>query len=399
LVDYDGLISNITPLKQLEAQLRQAQKMEAVGQLAGGIAHDFNNILTAIIGYGNLLRMKLARDSALRTYVEQILASSERAANLTHSLLAFSRKQIIDLKPIDINAVITRVERLLQRLIGEDIEFRTVLCPGSLPVLADSVQMEQVLMNLVTNARDAMPGGGMLLIETAVFEMGEEFQRTHAYGKPGSYALVAVSDTGMGMDERTRAKIFDPFFTTKDVGKGTGLGLAMVYGIVKQHSGYINVYSEPGKGTSFKLYFPLTGSLNRPVPVEIPSVSHQGTETVLLAEDDAEVRKLTRTVLQDFGYRVIDAVDGEDAVLKFKADPAAVDLLVFDIIMPKQNGKEAYMEIRDLRPGIKALFMSGYTADVAHKKGILETGLDFVLKPISPTDFLKKVREVLDRKA
>jgi signal transduction histidine kinase/CheY-like chemotaxis protein len=398
LVDYDGLISNITPLKQLEAQLRQAQKMEAVGQLAGGIAHDFNNILTAIIGYGNLLRMKLPQDGPLCTYVEQILVSSERAANLTHSLLAFSRKQIIDLKAIDINAVIIRVERLLQRLIGEDIEFKTVLASGSLPVLADSVQMEQVLMNLATNARDAMPNGGLLLIETSLFEMGEEFQRTHAYGKPGSYALVSITDTGIGMDERTRGKIFDPFFTTKDVGKGTGLGLAMVYGIVKQHSGYINVYSEPGKGTSFKIYLPLTVSLKRALPVEIPSIAHQGTETVLLAEDDAEVRKLTRTVLQDFGYQVIEAVDGEEAVLKFKLNPGAVDLLVFDIIMPRKNGKEAYVEIRDVRPGIKALFMSGYTADVAHKKGILETGLDFVLKPISPTDFLKKVREVLDRR-
>ena len=341
--------------------------------------------------------MKLPVDGPLRTYVEQILASSERAANLTQSLLAFSRKQVIDLKPIDLNAVIARVERLLQRLIGEDIEFRTNLAPGCLSVLADSVQIEQVLMNLVTNARDAMPNGGMLLIETSPFEMDEEFPRTHAYGKPGHYALITVTDTGVGMDEKTRVKIFDPFFTTKEVGKGTGLGLAMVYGIVKQHSGYINVYSEPGKGTSFKVYLPLTASPDRSPAAAMPDISDHGTETVLLAEDDREVRNLTRTVLEDFGYRVIEAVDGEEAVAKFLAHPGAVDLLVLDIMMPRKNGKEAYLEIKKARPGIKALFMSGYTADMIHKKGILEAGLDFALKPISPTDFLKKVREVLER--
>ncbi|OGW41905.1 MAG: hypothetical protein A2010_07315, partial [Nitrospirae bacterium GWD2_57_9] len=398
LIDYDGLISNITALKQLEAQLRQAQKMEAVGQLAGGIAHDFNNILTAIIGYGNLLLMKMPEPGPLRSYVQQVLASAERAANLTQSLLTFSRTQIIDLKALDVNAVIARVERLLHRLIGEDIEFTTILHEAELPVLADSVQIEQVLMNLVTNARDAMPSGGKLSIETSVFEMGDEFQRTHAYGKAGTYALVMVSDTGTGMDEKTRIKIFEPFFTTKEVGKGTGLGLAMVYGIVKQHSGYINVYSEPGQGTTFKLYLPLTaGPDRRRSPSEFSADSQQGTETVLLAEDDEEVRRLTKTVLQDFGYSVIEAADGEEAVRKFLENREKVDLLVLDIIMPRKNGRETYLEIKAARPGIKALFTSGYTADVIHKKGILETGLDFVLKPISPTDFLNKVREVLDK--
>ena len=342
--------------------------------------------------------MKMPEPGPLRSYVQQVLASAERAANLTQSLLTFSRTQIIDLKALDVNAVIARVERLLHRLIGEDIEFTTILHEAELPVLADSVQIEQVLMNLVTNARDAMPMGGKLSIETSVFEMGDEFQRTHAYGKAGTYALVMVSDTGTGMEEKTRIKIFEPFFTTKEVGKGTGLGLAMVYGIVKQHSGYINVYSEPGQGTTFKLYLPLTaGPDRRRSPSEFSADSQQGTETVLLAEDDEEVRRLTKTVLQDFGYSVIEAADGEEAVRKFLENREKVDLLVLDIIMPRKNGRETYLEIKAARPGIKALFTSGYTADVIHKKGILETGLDFVLKPISPTDFLNKVREVLDK--
>jgi PAS domain S-box-containing protein len=399
LIDYDGLISNITPLKQLEAELRQAQKMEAVGQLAGGIAHDFNNILTAIIGYGNLLRMKMTGNGALHPYIEQILASAERAANLTHGLLAFSRKQIIDLKSVDLNEIIRRVERLLLRLIGEDIEFSTKLHEGDLPVLADGVQIEQVLMNLVTNARDAMPNGGALTLETAIFEMEEDFLRAHAYGKTGTYALVMISDTGIGMDEKTRVKIFEPFFTTKEVGKGTGLGLAMVYGIVKQHTGYINVYSEPGQGTTFKLYLPLTTRPDRnSTASHFPSSSDQGTETVLLAEDDEEVRTLTKTVLEDFGYKVIEAADGAEAVRKFMDNREKINLLVLDIVMPKKNGKEAYQEIKKARPDIKALFTSGYTADIVHKKGILETGLEFVLKPISPTEFLRKVRGVLDKK-
>jgi PAS domain S-box-containing protein len=399
LIDYDGLITDITQLKQLEAQLRQAQKMEAVGQLAGGIAHDFNNILTAIVGYGNLLLLKLSKPDPLRSYAEQILASAERAAHLTRSLLAFSRTQIIDLKSVDLNSIIKRVERLLKRLIGEDIVFKTTLTAETLPVLADSVQIEQVLMNLATNARDAMPDGGILLLETNMLEVDEEFQKRHGYGKPGRYAVIVVTDTGSGMGEKTIGKLFEPFFTTKEVGKGTGLGLAMVYGIVKQHAGYINVYSEKGKGTAFKIYLPLLQS-EKPAEMEekVPAPSPHGLETVLLAEDDEEVRKLTKTVLEDFGYRVIEAENGEQAVRKFIANKDAVDLLVFDIIMPGKNGKEAYREIRKIRPDIRALFMSGYTSDYIVSRGILETGLDLVLKPISPTDFLKKVREALDGK-
>jgi PAS domain S-box-containing protein len=394
---YDGLITDITQIRLLENQLRQAQKMEAVGQLAGGVAHDFNNILTAIIGYANLLLMKMPGADAGRTYVEHILSSSERAAHLTHSLLAFSRKQIIDLRQVKVNDVIRRVERLLVRVIGEDIEFKTRLCDLDPAVLADSIQIEQVLMNLATNARDAMPNGGTMLVETDLYEVGEEFVRAHSYGRPGRYVVISVADSGTGMDEKVRNRIFEPFYTTKEVGKGTGLGLAMVYGIIKQHNGYIDVYSEPGRGTIFKIYLPVIALAATVQDEEKGGDIRRGTETVLLAEDDGTVRALSRRMLEDFGYRVIEAVDGEDAVRKFTENRDSVDLLVLDIIMPRKNGKEAYREINNIRPGIKALFTSGYTADIVNKKGIVETGQAFLAKPSTPAVFLNKVREVLDK--
>jgi len=407
LIAYDSMVTDITSLKLLENQLRQAQKMEAVGQLAGGVAHDFNNILTAIIGYGNLLKMKLHEKDPLRHNVEQILYSADRAANLTSNLLAYSRKQLINPKPVDVNEIIRRVERLLRQVIGEDIDFRTVLKPSSplpdaggimadLTVMADMNQMEQVFMNLCTNARDAMPQGGVLTIETDRVNLGSDFIETHSYGNIGSYALIAITDTGVGMDEKIKERIFEPFFTTKEVGKGTGLGLAMVYGIIKQHSGYINVYSEPGKGTTFRIYLPLISSnVEAPeaVTVEAPV---RGTETVLLAEDDKSVRQLTKSILEDFGYTVIAAENGEDAVQMFLEHRDTVKLLVLDIIMPKKNGKEVYEEIRKRHPGIKVLFTSGYTAEIIHRQGILENNVNFISKPILPSAFLKKVREALE---
>ena len=294
LIAYDGLITDITRLKVLENQLRQAQKMEAVGQLAGGIAHDFNNILTAIIGYSHLLLLKMDKGSQGRQFAEQIITSSERAAHLTRSLLAFSRNHVMDVKAIDLNVIIKRSEQLLGRVIGEDIEFRIERSGNELSVLADVVQIEQVLMNLAANARDAMTDAGILLIETEEVTLGEDFIRANSYGRPGKYACLSVTDTGIGMDEDTRLRIFEPFFTTKEVGKGTGLGLSMVYGIIKQHDGYINVFSEPGKGTTFKIYFPLIAA----VAVETGAPAHteisRGTETVLIAEDDKPVRDLTR---------------------------------------------------------------------------------------------------------
>jgi signal transduction histidine kinase len=397
LIAYDGLISDITQLKALENQLRQAQKMEAVGQLAGGIAHDFNNILTAIIGYSHLLMMKMDKGSQGRQFAEQIITSSERAAHLTRSLLAFSRNQVMDVKAIDLNAIIERSEQLLGRVIGEDIEFRVKRSENELSILADVVQIEQVLMNLGANARDAMPNGGILLIETEEVTLGEDFIRANSYGKPGTYACLSVTDTGIGMDENTKLRIFEPFFTTKEVGKGTGLGLSMVYGIIKQHDGYINVFSEQGKGTTFRIYFPLITAVAVETGVPVHTEITGGTETVLIAEDDKTVRDLTRYILEGSGYRVVEAADGEEAVQKFRNAMNGIDLLVFDIIMPKKNGKEAYLEIKKICPDIKALFMSGYTADTVYRKGILEAGLDFVMKPISPSNFLNKVRKILDR--
>jgi len=300
IVAYRGILRDVTEQKLLEQQLLQAQKMEAIGQLSGGIAHDFNNILQAIIGYGSLLQMKMSKDDPLLHNVNQILASSERAAKLVQRLLAFSRKQIIDLKPVHLNEIVKKVEKLLLSIIGEDIDFQTILTDEDLTIMVDSGQIEQVLMNLATNARDAIPEGGLLTIETDLVEMDNEYLKTHGYGKPGTYALVTVTDTGIGIDEKTREKVFEPFFTTKEVGKGTGLGLSMAYGIVKQHNGYINVYSELGKGTTFKIYLPvIKAEVEKVKPVEDASAK-RGTEVVLVAEDEADVRKLTKTVLEEF---------------------------------------------------------------------------------------------------
>ena len=342
IVGILGIARDITEHKKLKEQLLHAQKMEAIGQLAGGVAHDFNNILTAIVGYSSLLQMKMSKDDTLRHNVDQILASTERAANLVRSLLAFSRKHIIDLKPVKLNETIKRVEKLLSRVISEDIEFKTILTDEDLTIMADSGQIEQVLMNLATNARDAMPDGGLITIETKLVELGEEYIETHGYGKPGMYALISVTDTGEGMDENIREKIFEPFFTTKEVGKGTGPGLSMAYGIIKQHNGYINVYSEFGKGTTFKIYLPLTtAEVEERKPTE-PTITISGTETILLAEDDADVRTFTKSVLEEFGYTVIEAGNGEDAVKRFIENKDKVQLLLLDVIMPKKNGKEVY---------------------------------------------------------
>ena len=355
-----GMVVDITEQKRLEDQLRQAQKMEAVGQLTGGIAHDFNNILTAIMGYAGLMQMKMKEDDPFRVNIDQILASSERAAHLTQGLLAFSRKQVLNPKPVDINNIINTMVKLLKRVIGEDIELEMDLLQKPLTIMADSVQIEQALMNLAMNARDAMPKGGQLTIETKKIELDEEFIKAHGYGAPGTYALMSISDNGVGMDEKTREKIFEPFFTTKEAGKGTGLGLSMVYGIVKQHNGYINVYSEPGKGTTFRIYLPLieAGQLSEEKPEE-HRLPVGGNETILLAEDDEAVRRFTVSVLHEFGYKVIEAVDGEEAITKFMENKDGIRLLILDVIMPRKSGKDAYDEIKAINPGIKVLLQAG----------------------------------------
>jgi PAS domain S-box-containing protein len=399
-----GIFRDITERKRaeqekrkIEEQLYQSQKIEAVGQLAGGIAHDFNNILTAMIGYGHLLKIKLKEEDPLRNFVDQILSLSDKAANLTKSLLAFSRKQIIDPRPVDLNEIIKRTDHLLSRIIGEDIQLRTALSERDLIVMADPGQIEHVLMNLATNARDAMPKGGLLNIGTETINLGHEFIKEHGFGKEGEYAHISVTDTGVGMDRKTREKIFEPFFTTKEIGKGTGLGLAMAYGIIKQHEGYINVYSEPGKGTTFRIYLPLIQAQVEEIKPEAIQTIEKGTETVLLAEDGTEVREITKRLLEDNGYNVITAADGQEAINEFMVHKNEIQLVLLDVIMPNKNGKEVYDEIKQIKPDIKVLFMSGYPADVIHLHGILEKGFAYIEKPCSPAKLLRKAREVLGK--
>ena len=395
LISCDGIVTDITEQKTLESQLLQAQKMEAIGQLAGGIAHDFNNILTAIIGFSTILEMHMDKDDPKRVNVDHVLAAAGRAADLTRSLLAFSRKQVINPQPVDLNQTIKKVEKFLRRIIGEDIDLRTSICQDPLTVNADSGQIEQVLMNLSTNARDAMPKGGLLLLETGTAEMDAEFVKAHGYGESGCYAVISFSDSGEGMDETTCKKVFEPFFTTKEVGKGTGLGLSIVYGIIKQHNGFINVYSEPGKGTTFKIYIPLIPSKVAKIETSKEEILEGGTETILVADDDAALRELAEKFLGMFGYTIITAVDGNEALAVFKENKDRIDLVILDIIMPNMNGKNAFAEMRKINPAVKAIFISGYTSDIIHKRGMLDQDLDFVTKPLNPKNLLIKVREVL----
>ncbi len=389
-------ILDVTDLKRLEAQLLQSQKMEAIGQLAGGVAHDFNNILTAIIGYASLLKMTVAQNDPACAYVDPILASAEKATNLTQGLLAFSRKQVIAPKLIDLNEAVRKVEHLLVRLMGEDIELKTSLMVEPVTVFADLGQIEQILINLATNARDAMPDGGLFSIKTDTVTLNEEDAKSGTVKKAGRYGCISVSDTGAGMSRETVNRIFEPFFTTKEIGKGTGLGLSIVYGIIKQHNGHINVYSEIGFGTTFTLYFPLVQPETKEEKKDEPVKPKGGTETILLAEDDDLTRDLTRTVLQKFGYTVIEAMDGEDAVARFKENIDRISLIILDVIMPKKNGKAVCEEVMQIKPDTKVLFVSGYTADIIHKKGIFEDNINFVSKPIIPDDLARKVRELLD---
>jgi signal transduction histidine kinase len=382
--------------RNLEAQLNHAQKMEAIGQLAGGVAHDFNNILTTIIGYGHILLMKMDDSDPLKLLVNQIMGSSERAASLTQSLLTFGRKQVIKPEMVDMNRIILRLESLLQRLISEDIDFRTELTPSKLPVMADVGQLEQVLMNLAANARDAMPEGGTLTITTGTARLGREFIEGHGYGRVGKYARISVSDTGTGIDQKTMQRIFEPFFTTKEVGKGTGLGLAIAYGAVKQQNGYITVQSEMGKGTTFDIYLPIVTARREARKQDPLCIINDGTETILIAEDDQNVRRLNKALLEQYGYRVLEAEDGKDALDKFKRNKKTVNLLILDVVMPRMNGKEVFDEVKRLSPGMKVLFTSGYTADIISRKGIIQREFNFIPKPLAPGEFLKKVREVLD---
>jgi PAS domain S-box-containing protein len=389
---------DVTERRKLEEQLSQAAKMEAIGTLTGGIAHDFNNILTVIMGYGEILEGEMAPADRLRNYVSHILAASKKGAALIDSLLAFSRKQVIHTRTVEVADIVRSAEQFLPRLIGRDIELKTVPSDESLTILADPAQIERVLMNLASNARDAMPNGGQLLVTTEQVELDDDFINSRGYGKAGRYALITVSDTGTGMDEETRERLFEPFFTTKGTGKGTGLGLSTAYGIIRQHNGYINVYSVPGKGSSFKVYLPLVENkitADDAVPLSGPPAG--GTETVLLAEDDDTVRELTRSLLERHGYKVIEAVNGEDAIEKFMKNKDAVQLLLFDVVMPGKNGKEAYEAIKKIRAGVKIIFASGHPGEILHDKANAGENIELLSKPVLSADLLRKVREVLDK--
>ncbi len=402
LIELDGvphvlvLTTDITERRQLEEQLRQAVKMEAVGRLAGGIAHDFNNLLTAIIGSADLLLEDLDPSSPARDDVTEIRRAGDRAAQLTHQLLAFSRRQPLTPRVIDVNALVAEMDRLLRRLIGEDIEFRTVLATDLGPVRADAGQLEQVIMNLAVNARDAMPRGGKLTIETANAELDEAYAREHVTVRPGSAVMIAVSDTGTGMDPQTLAHIFEPFFTTKEVGKGTGLGLATVYGIVKQSGGHVWVYSEPGRGTAFKIYLPRVTEAVEGVGAATAPTTLQGNETILVVENEAPVRELTRRMLEAKGYTVLTAAAPADALALVERHAAPIHLAVTDVVLPGMDGPELARRLEQAQPGLRVLFVSGYANEAIVHQGVLDPGVAYLPKPFTADALARKVREVID---
>lgn len=389
-------VRDITERKLLEEQLRQSQKLEAVGQLAGGIAHDFNNLLTVINGYSELILKRLPAQDPGRSNLEEIRKAGDRAASLTRQLLAFSRKQVLQPRVLNLNAIVSDLEKMLNRLIGEDIELRTLLSTDLGSIKADPGQVEQIVMNLVVNARDAMPNGGKLTIETRNVDLDDEYSRQHIAAPPGSYALLSVSDNGCGMDDQTRARIFEPFFSTKEAGKGTGLGLSTVYGIVKQSGGNIWVYSELARGTTFKVYLPhVSQGAEEYKRAEESEEAIRGVETILLAEDEDVVRQLARQILESCGYRVLEAASGSEALSICEGHREAIHLLVTDVIMPEMSGRELSVRLAQVCPETKVLFMSGYTDDAIVHHGILEEGTNFIQKPFTPNALARKVRDVL----
>lgn len=418
-----GAVLDISELKRveeeklrLESHLFQTQKIEALGQLAGGIAHEFNNILTAIIGYAHLLQKHIEEGDPRRFFVDNTIASGERAARLIRDILAFGRKQRIEPRQIDLNQIIGSSHSLLSMMIGENIELHITTASSPLPVAADENLISQVLVNLAANARDAMPKGGSLIISTTAACMDQQFTHAHGSAQPGTYGLITVTDSGIGMDQKTKERIFEPFFTTKEVGKGTGLGLSIAHGIIKQHNGYIDTESHFAGGTTFRIYLPLIPCSQEKTPRDNHNVSQSlvqqpvaaanqiqpdegfpsGTETILVAEDNDTVRILTRNLLQENGYRVLEARHGDDALQRFMENADEIRLLLLDVLMPKKNGWEVYEMIRKIRPGIKVIFMSGYTADVFDKRLIPEQGVPLMGKPIPPGDLLRALRRELD---
>ena len=391
-----AVLIDVTQRRLLEEQLRQAQKMEAVGMLAGGIAHDFNNLLTIITGYSQLILNTLSAGDANRGAVEQIMKAGERAAALTRQLLAFSRRQVLQPKVMDLNQLVAGLGVMLRRLIGEDVDLRLVMGPDLGRVNADPGQVEQIIMNLAVNSRDAMPKGGTLTIETINVDLDETYVKSHIAVRPGPYVMLAVSDTGIGMDEETRAHLFEPFYTTKTEGRGTGLGLSIVFGIVKQSGGNIEVYSEPGQGTSVKIYLP---RVDQAAPAEeegFTQTARRGSETVLLVEDEDMLRRLVRETLEREGYTVLDAAGPAEAQRICHAFKGPIQLMVTDVIMPKMNGRELADRLARLHPEMRVLYMSGYTDNAVVANGVLQGVMPFLQKPFTPAALTRKVREMLD---
>ena len=389
--------NDLTERRKLEDQLLHAQKMESIGLLAGGVAHDFNNILTAIVGYGHLLMTKLPPEGPSRGYVEQILNVTDRGAKLTHSIFAFTRKQNTQMKPVRLNHLIRGTESFLRRLINESIELKTDLSIDDITVMADPYQIEQVIMNLVTNARDAISDIGSITIRTQAAAIDDDFIAAQGLGVKGNYVLLTVSDTGKGIDAETRKNIFEPFFTTKEAGRGTGLGLTVVYGIVKRHNGHILVESEPGGGTVFSVYLPSLDMADVSDDIEQSSHELKGTETILLAEDNDDSRRATRLNLEEWGYKVVEATSGTQAVALLNEQRDLISLVLADLVMPGMGGWEAYREAVKIRPNIRFIFTSGYTDDSIDTRSIREAGFELLSKPVTPSLLLARVREALDK--
>jgi len=396
IVNHVVASRDITREVQLEKQARTAQQMEAVGTLAGGIAHDFNNALTGIIGFADLLRIRLGKDPKLQGDVDEILKCAARASTLTKQLLAFARRQVIEPVSLGLNTVVRDLSRLLKKVSGEQIEVRIRLTEGVPPIFADRGQLEQVLLNLCLNSRDAMPGGGEFLVSTDAIAWEEERVEDQAVMPPGGYVLLSVADNGSGMDDATRKRAFEPYFTTKAPGKGTGLGLSMVYGIVKQNGGFIFLDTRPGAGTTFRIYFPATEVVPEDKEEEKEAPVRGGTETILLAEDEEAIRNLAERSLRGYGYEVLAARDGVEAVSLLEAHPE-IAVAVLDVVMPRMGGKEACDAMQRIRPGLKALFTSGYSTDRIHESFVLLPGIEFLPKPYGPAVLARRVREVLDK--
>jgi two-component system, cell cycle sensor histidine kinase and response regulator CckA len=383
--------------KRLEQHVQQLQKFEAIGRLAGGIAHDFNNMIGAVMGWAELGYDEAPPESRLRERFQKIREQSQRAAKLTAQLLAFGRRQILQPRKINLNILIQEEMSFLGKVIGADVEVRVSEASDLRVAMADPTQIEQVLMNLCLNARDAMPVGGRLIIETHNVEIGDDYCRTHPYGRPGSYVLLSVSDTGTGMDAATLERIFEPFFTTKETGRGTGLGLATVYGIVKQHDGFIYVYSEPGQGTTFRVYLPAEAGVHDPRETPVGEKPLRGTETILIADDHEGLRESADEMLQALGYRTIVARNGMEAVELFKVHRFQIDLVVIDVVMPQLNGPDAYSKMLELRPDIKVIFTTGYTSEAASLMSLLEKGAAVLQKPYGLTSLSQMIRSTLGR--